>query len=434
MSEVTKWQLKKGCDKRVRALHPWVFSNEIASSLKTIQPGSPIILNDINDQFVAYGYGNPNSNICFRAISYEPYNGTLEDLIFKRVFLAWQKRFRLGLKNSYRLCFSENDFLSGLIVDYYHIEQNGKTGQVFAIQISSYGVQKAIGQSLKEFFKKLTQEAHQHGLSPYQWSHTCVVLRNDINARKLEGLQVDEPLVIKDCPFFDLNKIDIRLTTPHDQKHLLMQVDLVNGQKTGFFLDQTKNIELLLTQLLRKNLASPIQKLKILDLCCYVGHWSSQIAYFANQNNIELDVTLADISKTALEFAKENVSKQNPKKMTLREMDVFEDLKNLDESFDIVICDPPALIKNKKGIPTGQHAYFKLNSQAMSLVAQDGMMVSCSCSGLLLKEDLLQIISRASRRTLKTPQIVTEGGHGPDHPHLPSFPEGFYLKMFLLNF
>ncbi len=434
MSQTLHWNLKKGCDKRVRAYHPWVFSNEIASSLKSVTPGTPIVLNDTNDQFVAYGYANPNSNICFRAISYEPYNGTLEDLIFERIFLAWQKRVRLGLQNSFRLCFSENDFLSGLIVDYYIIEQNGKIGQVFAIQISSYGIQKAIGHNLKEFFKKLVEKANVEALSPYQWSHSCVVLRNDVNARKLEGLLVEEPQVIKECPFFDLNKINIRLTTSQDQNFLLMQTDLINGQKTGFFLDQTKNIELVLTQLSKKHFANPISKLKILDLCCYVGHWSSQIAYFANKNHIELDVTLVDVSKMALTLAQENVSRHHPKTLTIREMDVFEDLKNLNETYDIVICDPPALIKNKKGIPTGQHAYLKLNSQAMGLVAPDGMMVTCSCSGLLLKDDFLHIISKASRRMQKIPQIIAEGGHGPDHPHLPSFPEGFYLKMFLLNF
>ncbi len=426
------WKVQKGHDRRIRAGHPWVFSNELTKSPKGHPVGHPVVLYDYKENFLACGYGNPNSLISFRALSFEPINESPKEYLLNKLLNSWSKRVRLGLKNSFRLCFSENDFLSGLIVDYYVVEQADQKGQVFSVQISTAGMDHLL-QDLPAFFERLCQKALEDGLTEIPWTHTSVVLKNDIQIRKLEGLEVEDAKVIHQSPHFDLNEIDILITTPLDQSNLTMTTDLIDGQKTGFFLDQTRNIEVVLNQLNKivKSKNSP-KKLRIIDLCCYVGHWSAQLAHFCKINNIEAEITAVDISPKALKCAEKNVSRITSG-VRIVELDVIEKLDSLTDKYDIVICDPPALIKNKKSIPTGQHAYLKLNTNAMSLLEKNGLYVSCSCSGLLEKTDFINLLRKSQVRSKKSLQIIAEGGHAADHPHLASFPEGFYLKMLLFS-
>lgn len=428
----TIWKVQKGHDRRIRSGHPWVFSNELTKSPKGHPVGHPVILHDHKDNFLACGYGNPNSLISFRALSFEPVNQKPQDFLLQRLLHAWKKRVRLGLKNSYRLCFSENDSLSGLIVDYYAVEQNNQKGQVFSVQISTGGMDFLL-KDLLTFFETFCKKALEDGLTEIPWSHTSIVLKNDIQIRKLEGLEIEDAKVLLQSPHFNLNDIEILITPPLDQNDIKMSTDLIEGQKTGFFLDQTRNIEVVLNQL-NKIVSSKDcpKKLRIIDLCCYVGHWSTQLAYFLKSKNIEVEITAVDISPKALEFTAKNISKICSTYKTL-ELDVIEKLDTLIERYDIVVCDPPALIKNKKSIPTGQHAYLKLNTNAMNLLEKNGLYVSCSCSGLLEKNEFLNILRKSQTRSKKSLQIIAEGGHAADHPHLASFPEGFYLKMLLLS-
>lgn len=426
------WRVQKGHDRRVRAGHPWVFSNELTKSPKGHPVGHPVELLDDKGNFLACGYGNPNSLISFRALSFEPVPMEPQEFLMNKLLYAWKKRVHLGLKNSFRMCFSENDFLSGLMVDYYVVDQNNQKGQVFAIQISTAGMDYLL-KDILPFFKTFVERALKDGLTEIPWSHTSIVLKNDIQIRKLEGLEVEAARVIQSSECFKLDEIDILITTPLDQSSIKMSTDLIDGQKTGFFLDQTRNIEVVLSQLNKifKGPAAP-KKLKILDLCCYVGHWSAQLAHFCKINGVEANITAVDISPKALESAGRNISRLTKNFKTV-ELDVIDKLDSMTEKFDIVVCDPPALIKNKKSIPTGQHAYMKLNTNAMNLLDKNGLYVSCSCSGLLEKTELLNILRKSQTRSKKSLQIIAEGGHAADHPHLASFPEGFYLKMLLLS-
>ena len=426
------WRVQKGHDRRIRAGHPWVFSNELTKSPKGHPAGHPVELHDDKGNFLACGYGNPNSLISFRALSFEPVTQDPKEFLTNKLLYSWKKRLHLGLKNSFRMCFSENDFLSGLVVDYYVVEQAGKLGQVFAVQISTAGMDYLL-KDILPFFKNVVEKALQEHLTEIPWSHTSIVSKNDIQIRKLEGLEVEDAKVIHQSEHFKLDEIDILITTPIDQNSIPMSTDLIEGQKTGFFLDQTRNIEVVLSQL-NKILKSPRapKKLRVLDLCCYVGHWSAQLAHFCKINNVEVEITAVDISPKALKSAGKNISRITKNYKTV-ELDVIDKLDTMTEKFDIVICDPPALIKNKKSIPTGQHAYLKLNTNAMNLLERNGLYVSCSCSGLLEKTDFLSILRKSQTRSKKSLQIIAEGGHAADHPHLASFPEGFYLKMLLFS-
>lgn len=427
------WKVQKGHDRRVRAGHPWVFSNELTKSPKGHPVGHPVELQDDKGNFLACGYGNPNSLISFRVLSFEPVTKTPSEFLMSRLLQAWRKRVRLGLKNSFRMCFSENDFLSGLIVDYYIVDQNDHRGQVFVIQISTAGMDYLLLKDMVSFFKTFIGKAFDERLTEIPWTHTSIVLKNDIQIRKLEGLEVEDARVIQQSDFFKLDEIDILITTPGDQESLKMSTDLIDGQKTGFFLDQTRNIEVVLSQLNKifKSPAKP-KKLKILDLCCYVGHWSAQLAHFCKLHGVDVEITAIDISPKALASATTNINRITKSFKTVQ-LDVIDKLDTLNDKFDLVICDPPALIKNKKSIPTGQHAYLKINTNAMNLLEKNGLYVSCSCSGLLEKADFLSLLRKSQTRSKKSLQIISEGGHAADHPHLASFPEGFYLKMLLFS-
>lgn len=428
----TVWRLRPGADKRIRSGHPWVFSNELSESPKGHAPGTPVELQDARGQFVARGYGNPHSLIAFRALSFasqvaEP---TAFDFLHDKILQAWRSRRITGFRGSFRMVFGESDYLPGLILDYYLVEQKSQKAQVFVAQLVTAGMDVAL-QKREEFFRELAEKARAAGLSEFDWNKTAVVIRNDVGIRKLEGLVVEEPKVLKNIEGFDLSHIDILLNSASDSSLVPMACDLKEGQKTGFFLDQTHNIHLACELFKKWAEAHPGKTVKVLDLCCYVGHWSTQITKTLKQMGLKVEVTLVDVSKTALAFAKLNAERQGAH-VEVKEMDVLEGLVALPaQSYDIVIADPPAFIKSKKDIPIGKHAYVKMNTQAFRLVKKEGFVVSCSCSGLLVEEEFRDALRKASLRHSSEVRGILRGGHAADHPTLMQFPEGFYLKMYM---
>lgn len=427
---ITNWKLNQGSDRRIRARHPWVFSNELAKSPKGHLPGGAVRLLDAKGQFVASGYGNPHSLIAFRALSFDPHieNPTdLEELV-SQVITAWGHRYSAGYTRSFRLVYGETDHLPGIVIDRFLVEANGEYSQVFCCQILTAGMQLALT-DLTRFFKRIVEESNNARLSELEWAKTSVVIRNDVQIRKLEGLEVEDPKILQHEQNFDLSNSTILIDPVTGDEPVRMDCDLHEGQKTGFFLDQAFNIRLLCQQLARaKFLKSPV---RVLDLCCYVGQWSTQITRQLKSLGYEVEVTAVDVSSTALEFAKRNISREGALAL-IQEKDVLEDMSSFpNKHYDIVIADPPAFIKAKKDIPTGRHAYLKMNSNAFRMVKRGGFVVSCSCSGLLTEEDFMETLAKAIRRMEVETRCLARGGHAADHPHLMSFPEGFYLKMFL---
>ncbi|WP_246845824.1 class I SAM-dependent rRNA methyltransferase [Bdellovibrio sp. ZAP7] len=429
---MTVWRLRTGADKRIRSGHPWVFSNELSVSPKGLPPGTPVELQDAKGQFLARGYGNPHSLIAFRALTFNSQDKepTGFNFLHDKVLNSWKVRKAAGFRGSFRLAFGESDYIPGLVLDYYVIDQGGKRAQVFVAQLVTAGMDQAL-QNTEAFFHGLTEKAKEQGLSEFDWSQTAVVIRNDVSVRKLEGLTGNEAKVIKDLPDFKLDHVEILLNAAADAGVIKMSCDLREGQKTGFFLDQTHNIYLAIN--LFKNWAKQqnTKSIRILDLCCYVGHWSTQITRALKAEGFDVEVSLVDVSKTALAFAKENAEREGAK-VIVHEMDVLEGLTNLPtQQYDIVIADPPAFIKAKKDIHVGKAAYIKMNTHAFRLAKKNGFVASCSCSGLLEEEEFRDAIRKASLRNYSEVRSVLRGGHAADHPTLMQFPEGFYLKMYV---
>lgn len=423
------WQLRTGADRRIRSGHPWIFSNELSASPKGHPQGDPIRLLDGKGQFVAAGYGNPQSLISFRALSFDPQVANVFDIHFlvDKFLQAWRLRFTLGFNLSARLVYGEGDFFPGLVVDRYVVEQNQKRYQVLAAQVLTAGISEAL-KANPHFFQSVCEEAKEQGLSSFSWAETAVVLRNDVNIRKLEGLEVEPPQIIKNIEGLQLNNVEIVLKSAAGDDEVLMTCDLFEGQKTGFFLDQMQNIRQLCELL--KNYQPDGQTIRILDLCCYVGHWSTQLTKLLKSRGYNVEVCLVDVSDPALKLATQNSEREGAKVETWR-LDVVKELDRFSRrDFDIVIADPPAFIKAKKDVPTGKHAYLKLNTSAFKFAKRGGLVVSCSCSGLFIEEEMKEVLRKAMQRSEREARCVLHGGHSPDHPVSLAFPEGFYLKMF----
>ncbi|MCX7977929.1 MAG: methyltransferase domain-containing protein [Bdellovibrionaceae bacterium] len=424
------WTLKAKAEHRVKLGHPWVFADEVESIPVRSRAGGPVELRDHRGEFVAVGYGNPESPIVFRAMSFSSSekNMVSPEGVLQRLLECWRQRRRLGFTGSFRLAFGEADFLPGLVVDYYLVEQRGQRGQVFAVQVLTQGMALLLSRA-DEIFAELVRLAQSEGLTELGWENSAVVLRNDTAARKKEGLEEEFPRFIKSVRNFDYERVDILINAAWDEGLVPMGCDLFQGQKTGFFLDQTWNIKIF-TGLVRNHFRGQ-DRVRVLDLCSYVGHWSSQVARVFRQEGVATEAHQVDVSATALDFARRNAERQGAIVYS-HQMDVMEGLgKFSDREFDIVIADPPAFVKAKKDLAGGMSAYVKLNHQAFRLVRPRGFVVSCSCSGLFLEEMLVEALRKAIQRTKRRVKCVARGGHAPDHPTLVSFPEGIYLKMFV---
>ncbi|OQW49314.1 MAG: hypothetical protein A4S09_12425 [Proteobacteria bacterium SG_bin7] len=411
------WIVKEGKDKRVRGKHPWVFANELHAP-EGVVPGSLIKLKDSHGEFLAFGYGNPNSNISFRALSFssDEENFAESSWLLEKLKVAWKKRLNAGMKYSYRLCYSEADELPGLIIDYYTL-LDGRN--ILSCQILTAGM-NSLFEKLKNIFSELVD-----------LKTTAIILRNDSSVRKLEGLPVEKAFVLS-CPEgLNLESAPVLLTNPLLGEPIVLKADFLHGQKTGLFLDQSFNIRVLLELLERSLNTRPATQFRILDLCSYVGQWSAQITQFLKSKGREVEVTLVDASEKSLRFAGENLNNiiSCGQKKIIRG-DVLRDLKPLiSQNYDIVISDPPAFIKNKKEISQGKHGYLKLNTEAFRLVKKDGFVVSCSCSGLFSEEEFNDTLKKAAKRSNREMITIARGGHPPDHPVIDNFPEGRYLKM-----
>jgi 23S rRNA (cytosine1962-C5)-methyltransferase len=400
-----------------------VYSNELAVSPKGLPPGAPVELRDSKDQFLARGYGNPNSLISFRALSRDPEvaDPASEDFLFQTIKKAQRLREQVGLSTySHRLVFGEADRIPGLVIDCYLLAEPSGT-QVFVIQAHTAGAQ-ALLPPVQVALEKLSAG-----------QPTAIVLRNDIGVRKLEGLSEEDPRILKNLAGVDLREARILISPATGlaaAKPLEFYTDLVEGQKTGFFLDQFGNVRLA-AQLLQPLEPARGKRLRILDLCSYVGQWGAQLARTYREAGLEVEVTVVDASDKALKLARRNVEAQGAKCEALR-ADVLKDLGSLkDADYDLVISDPPALIKSRKDVGPGQHAYLQLNTQVFRLVRKGGAVVACSCSALLEEEEFAKALTKAASRNYVDVRWVGRGAPSADHPMLTEFPEGRYLKAWI---
>jgi len=390
VSEPPALRLKRGEDRRLRAGHLWVFSNEVdneATPLLAVPSGAMVRVLSDREQFLGYAYVNPHALICARILSRSPMHPPDASLLEHRLRVALALRERLYTAPYYRWVFGESDGLPGLVLDRY--------GDIIVGQIATAGM---------EALRVQIEAAVTVVLAP-----AALIWKNDGAARELEQLprQVLKP--IGRAPE------ELRVL----EGSLSFSVPLVSAQKTGWFYDQSGNREQW------RRWVSP--GMRVLDVCSYAGAWA--IGALSRAAGAAICV---DSSEAALAVATHNAA-ANGVTLGTECGDAFEVLDQLlrrGERFDAIVLDPPAFIKRKKDIARGQAAYRKLNQVAMRLLERDALLVSCSCSYHLSAEELLGLIQGAARHANRFVQVLYSGGQAPDHPIHPAIPETRYLKAF----
>lgn len=383
--------LKKNEDKRLRQGHLWVFSNEVdtaRSPLTNTQPGDLVLIKDHGGQALGTAYINPHTLICARLLSRKP-NAKLGGNFFKdRISTALILRERLYAKPYYRLIFGESDGIPGLVIDRF--------GDVFSLQITTAGIEKS-----KEILVATLVELFQP---------QAIVLKNDNSQRELESLSTESEVIYGTLP----NEIII------EENNAQFKINILEGQKTGWFYDHRNS---------RAQCAALAKNQRVLDLFSYSGAWGIPAAMAG-----ATEVVCVDSSESALAMAAESAKLNNvADKMQFVRSDVFEFLKNAreqQERFDVIVLDPPALIKRKKDFKAGFEAYRRLNQLALQVLAKNGVLISASCSHHLSRENLHEILRSSARHIDRHLVFFGQGGQGGDHPIHPALPETEYLKTY----
>lgn len=387
-------RLKKGKEKAVKQLHPWVFSGAI-DQLKG-QPGNGdiVMVTDSNDNFLAYGFFNGQSRVAVRLLEWN-----LETEINES---WWRKKIRKAVKyreglysddtNTYRLIFSEADFLPGLIVDRY--------ADFLSVQILTTGMER---------IKHILLDELQQLLEP-----KGIFDRSDASARAHEGMEASSGGVLSGVqpPEF----VSVK------ENGICYDVNIAEGQKSGFYCDQRDN---------RKLVAEYAKGKKVLDCFSYSGGFSLNSFSMGAK-----EVISVDSSAPALETLKRNIEINgfNHIPHRLVQSDVNKQLRifrEQNEKFDLIILDPPKYAPSRSALTKASRAYKDLNRMAMLLLEEGGLLATFSCSGAVDISLFKQIIAWAALDAGKEVQFIHQFAQPEDHPIRSSFPEGEYLKGLL---
>ncbi|QDU38665.1 Ribosomal RNA large subunit methyltransferase I [Maioricimonas rarisocia] len=373
--------------------HPWVFAGAIARVEGEPQPGDEVLLRSHEGQFIARGLFNPESNIRVRLYSWkedqpldrEFWSARLDDAI------ALRKKLFGKPARGCRLVFSESDGLSGLTVDQY--------GEFLLVQWTS----RALAARQQDFYELLNEKVKPRGI----WQRT------ERGVGEAEGLAVADSLATGSAPPRPLFV---------EENGLQFGVDVVEGQKTGFYFDQRDN---------RAAVARYLKGSNVLDMFCYTGGFSIAAAKLGEARH----VTGVDSSESALDMARRNAElNEVSSQVSFEQGDAFRTLESLVEEkkrFDAVILDPPKMARSRGGIERAARGYFSLNRLALDLLEPNGLLVTCSCSGLISREDFEQILAKVALDAGRSLQVLEVRGQAADHPVSVHCLETSYLKCFI---
>jgi 23S rRNA (cytosine1962-C5)-methyltransferase len=381
-------RLKKNEERRLRAGHLWVYSNEVdtqATPLQALAPGQQVQLQVHNGKPLGNAYVNPGSLICARLVSRDPRYVLDRSLIIHRLNIALALRQRLFATPYYRLVYGEADQLPGLVIDRYD--------SVCVVQCSTAGME-AVKEEVLAALDKVLKPAG-------------IVWRGDSSVRQLEGLDSYREVLGSVAEQHEVIEQGVRFS-----------VSLLEGQKTGWFYDQRMN---------RQRLRDYVDGRRVLDVFSYVGAWGLQAAAAGASEVMCVDASAAAIDQIHANAAVNGLTDR----VATIQGDAFEVLSQLrieQQRFDVVVLDPPAFIKRKKDAKAGEQAYHRLNQLGMQVLARDGVLVSASCSQHLAESQLQQILLQSARHIDRNLQLLERGHQAPDHPVHPAIPETSYLK------
>ena len=380
--------LKKNEEKRILTGNGWVYANEVAKITGKDKNGSLATVVSSNGRFIGKGYINHLSKILVRIFIRDERSD--EEVIKERLVEAVNLRKRLGFSSCYRAVYAEADLLPGLVVDKY--------GDALSVQFLTLGMdlrKDFIVECLKEIF-----------------APRAIIERSDVAVRQKEGLPLKKGVLCGE----DNSRIET------EENGLKLSIDLIDGQKTGYFLDQKEN---------RFALRRYAKDKSVLDCFCNAGGFGLNAAAAGAKT-----VTFLDISPVALSEVNKNAALNGITNIQTIECDVFEKLREYKaekKKFDLIVLDPPAFCKSGEDVAAALKGYKDINVLAMKLLNDDGILVSSSCSHFVTPTMFKRMLAESAASAGKRAKILEERGQSPDHPVLLGADESAYLKFVVLS-
>ena len=388
--------LKKGEGRTIKAGGAWIFDNEIDTITGRFKNGEVVTVHDFDGYPMGKGFINQNSKIRIRMMTRKPDQEIDESFLKMRVKNAWEYRKTTVDTSSCRIIFGEADFLPGLVIDKYE--------DVLVVECLALGMEQ-FKETIVNFLKEILAEDGIKIRGVYE--------RSDANERTKEGLSKVKGFI---GDAFDTN-VEIVENGVH------YMVDVANGQKTGFFLDQKYN---------RLAMQRICKGKKVLDCFTHMGTFALNAGIVG-----AADVTGLDISEYAVSQAEAN-ARLNHLENTVhfRQANVLDELPKLaqaGEKYDVVILDPPAFTKSREATKNAIKGYREINMKGLKLVKDGGYLDTCSCSHFMTQDLLAKTVKEAAKATHKRLRQVEFRTQAPDHPILWAADESYYLKFFIFQ-
>lgn len=396
--------LKKGEGRTIKAGGAWIFDNEIDTITGKFTNGDIVVVHDFDGYPMGRGFINQNSKIRIRMMTRKPDQLIDDDFLRMRVQNAWDYRKQVMAcspdLNCCRVIFGEADFLPGITIDKY--------ADVLVVECLALGMER-FKEKIVDFLKEVLAADGINIRGVYE--------RSDANERKKEGLPKVKGFIGEE---FDT---DVEIV----ENGVHYMVDVVNGQKTGFFLDQKYN---------RLAMQRICKDKKVLDCFTHMGTFALNAGIAGAK-----DVTGLDISEYAVKQATENAKRNNlSDTVKFRCANVLDELPRLaaeGEKYDVVILDPPAFTKSREATKNAIKGYREINMKGLKLVKDGGYLATCSCSHFMTQELLAKTVKEAAKAVHKRLRQVEFRTQGPDHPILwansANVPESYYLKFFIFQ-
>ncbi len=388
--------LKKGEGRLLKSGGMWIFDNEIATIMGSFVNGDIVLIHDFDGYPLGKGFINTNSRITVRLLSRDEQTVIDEVFFEKRVRDAWEYRKKVVDTRSCRVIFGEADFFPGLVID--------KFSDVLVVQSLALGIDR-YKEMIIELLKKVLKEDGIQIRGVYE--------RSDAKVRRQEGMELVKGFIGPEFPTL----VEI------EENQVKYQVDVKDGQKTGFFLDQKYNR--LAIQKLCKNA-------KVLDCFTHTGSFALNAGIAGASSVLGVDASALAVDQAAAN-ARLNGLEDRVQFLCRDVFELLPELEEKKEKFDVVILDPPAFTKSRSSIKNAVKGYREINLRALKLVREGGFLATCSCSHFMDYELFSQTIGQAARSAHKRLRQVEYRTQAPDHPILWAADESYYLKFYIFQ-